>query len=230
MRKGHVTLRVLVGGARFATTVHTPWPMALSEAGLPVAPCGVRTAGDRLTFVYPAGCTARFTLFDFLDSVEVDLGLQTTIEYVGKTANPATRPTNLAHRGLAEAAHSADPVRDEIAVLFNTFHVHAGASKGPLTVMTSNSLTNELDVRPEAEFIEKMLIDYFEPAQQRCVLSEERARLRRLDADLRNRGVGAVDLVYEVDAGSDLYRIGSARIPASRAHHVRRDLETGVSC
>lgn len=131
---------------------------------------------------------------------------------------------------VAVTGYSLPPDRqgcgDFVSDSIDRFYVHDD-QVGPFARMKPD--VDGLDVRPEAEFIEKVLIDYFEPVQQHCVLSEERAQLRRFEADLRSRGVGTVDLVYEVDAGSDLYRIGSTTIPPSRVHHVHRDLTARVS-
>jgi hypothetical protein len=203
--------------------------MILDEDGYPLAPCGLQTAGEQLTFIFSNGGTVTATLFDYLAHVDTDLGLQSTVEYVGKTANPATRPTDLEHRGLLETAYKTNHMHEEIVILFNTFHIRATAATEQLTVMTSNSLINQLHVRPEAEFIESLLIDYFEPEEQRCSLTDTRGRLRSLAESARTRGVRTVDLIYEVDAESDIYRIGSRRVRASRVHHIQRDLRSSGS-
>lgn len=227
---GHeVELRVLKGGAWLPRKIRLPVLMRPNRDGVIAAPCDLRIAGDQLVFTFLDGGTATTTLFDYLAAADTDLSLQSTVEYVGVTLSPATRPSNLEHRGLLETVYHTNSEHEEIVLLFNTFHVRAAAATEQLTVMSSNSLLNQLQIRPEAEFIEKLFIDYFEPEQQRCVLVDERTRLRNLERELEKTGVRTIALTYEVDAASDIYRIGSRHVRASRAHRIRRELRASAS-
>jgi hypothetical protein len=69
---------------------HDPAVTAITTAG--------ESSRDALNFRYADGGTVATTLFDYLMIADVDLGLNTTIEYVGMTATPEDRPKNLEHR------------------------------------------------------------------------------------------------------------------------------------
>lgn len=227
LRADHVEFRLSVGKDWFSRSMRAAIPWRAVD-GVLHAPIAVQVRGDYVTFHFNGGSTATWTLFDYLGTADLDLGLSAVVEYVGMTAKPEDRPTNLEHRGLLETVHDTDPEREEVFIMFNTFHVLASTSHSYLSVVASNSLTDQLRIREESEYVEKLFIDYFEPAQQRCSLSVERACLRRLEEVLRSRRVRTVELTYEVEATSDLYRTGSARVPASRAHAIRRSLADQV--
>lgn len=226
LKKGQIAFRFSVGESRWPKTKELPAPSLINLASnTEIPPIGVNHTESCFTVTYANGQKMSSTLFDYFEHHQVDLGLVSNVEYIGQTNHPKDRPLNYKHPGLAKVFQNANRDICEVFCVYNAFHASFRGELGPgVTLMGSNSTSEILNQKHEAEFIESLLIDYFKPEAQCKTTPKDRTRLENLEAILRKNSVQGVNLEYQVETQSDLYRLGSSTIRPSKRHKVHRPL------
>jgi hypothetical protein len=64
-----------------------------------------------------------FSIYDFIDSFEIDLGNSSKIVYVGETDFPTNRPFDKPHLGMMKAIYNYKNVGNDIFIYYNVFHI-----------------------------------------------------------------------------------------------------------
>lgn len=151
----------------------------------------------------------------------VNLGVASEVTYVGRTEDPGTRVIDGNHRGLTDTLAIALERQDDVFLYTSTFHArsHSASKDGGMVFVFSNSLTDNIPIKPETDLIEKLLITYFDPVTMKKERDSDRTKLRKILTRLREKeNVAAVEMRLEVDDTSDYYRFGNANVAYGHRH------------
>lgn len=158
---------------------------------------------------------------NLLLDLSVNLGVASEVTYVGRTEDPATRVIDGNHRGLTDTLAIALERQDDVFLYTNTFHArsHSASKDGGMVFVFSNSLTDNIPIKPETDLIEKLLITYFDPVTMKKERDSDQTKLRKILTRLsENENVAAVEMRLEVDDTSDYYRFGNANVAYGHRH------------
>lgn len=163
-----------------------------------------------------------FSIHDFLEYANIDLGISSNVEYVGYTKNPHTRPTGGAHTGLSDVLYQNLSNDNDVFIYFNTFKVTAIGGRDNFYFATSNAMTNEVDVDEEGEIIEKSFIFYFNSENQKRNKNREYQELNNklLNLLFRNK-IQSIYYNYEFEQKSDYAKFSSSEVKADSCHKFK---------
>lgn len=166
--------------------------------------------------------------------VQVNLGLNSEVTYVGRTEKPGARVINGDHRGLSDTLTIALERQDDVFLFSNMFHArhHSSTPDGDMVFIVSNSLTDEIAIEPETDLVEKLLIYYFDTVTQKKTRRGELGALRNMLTKLRDeKHISAVEMSFEVDDPSEYFRFGNAQVAYSHRHAFVCELvDNELSC
>ena len=158
-----------------------------------------------------------YSIHDFLEKYNINLGITSRIEYVGCTKNPHTRPTNGSHTGLNDILYNNIDTRD-ILIYFNTFRVYSKGGSNGLHFITANAMTNEIDVEKEGNIIEKSFILYFDSEHQNRNKLNESNELKNEIKYLLNKNINSINFYYEIDGNNDYGFLSSSKVLPDHIH------------
>lgn len=180
------------------------------------------TTTDRfIIFTRENGDELLFSVHDFLQSFDVELGHSSTIHYVGYTKNPHNRPIDGAHSGLNDILYRVSNEDNDIFIYYNLFKVtaHGEDAKTKITFLVANSMTDEVQVDKEGLIIEKCLILYFDSANQTKNRASEIAELENSLITLADENkIDSISMNYELENPSEYFKFGSSTIAPSDRH------------
>ena len=181
----------------------------------------------KITLRGSEGVSLTVPIHTILLELGINLGIDSVITYVGKTENPGERVIDGNHRGLSDTLTASLEKQDDVFLFSNTFHArhHAATADGGMSFVISNSMTDEIQVAPEADLIEKLLICHFDPFTMKSQRKSDLTKLANSLAKIQKENqVVAVEMELEVDDESDYYRFGNKSIQPSGRHAFRCSL------
>ncbi|MCG3651388.1 hypothetical protein L5F32_03780 [Aliarcobacter butzleri] len=165
--------------------------------------------------------TIIMSIHDFLLEFNINIGIETVIHYVGKTKNPHTRPTNSVHAGLSNVLYNIPTEEEDVFLYFNTFKVITEVENNAygLNFITTNSLTDEIDVENEADIIEKAFILYFDSEiQYENRIKENKEFKNNLIKLTNNNNIRSLQIFYEMRGTSEYWKFSSSAINKNYRH------------
>lgn len=150
------------------------------------------------------------------------------VSYIGRTENPRERVIDGNHRGLSDTLTAALDKQDDVFLFSNIFHArhHTATADGAIVFIVSNSMTDDIEVAPEADLIEKLLICHFDPFTMKSQRKSDLTKLTNALAKIQKENqVVVVEMNLEVDDESDYYRFGNKSIRSSNRHAFRCSLK-----
>jgi len=161
------------------------------------------------------------SIHDFLEHLNINLGLYSNVEYVGYTKNPHTRPTNSSHAGLSDVLYKVSNEDFDTLIYFNVFKVTTRAvnNQSMVDLVISNAMTDELDVELEGKLIEKCFIFYFDALSQNRNKDQEMKELKNnLDKIYEENKITRVNFIYEFEEPNEYGIFSSSQISPSMNH------------
>jgi hypothetical protein len=101
-----------------------------------------------ITFQYAPNQKVSVSIYDFLQSGNIELGINTEIHYVGYTRNSSERPINRSHRGLSDMLYRVSNEEHDFFVFYNLFKVSSiGLNlESPINYCVANSMIDEVKI------------------------------------------------------------------------------------
>lgn len=198
----------------------------LTEHGLGIRP-KISNNGIQITF-HSERKNLSIPIHTILLDLGINMGIDSMVSYVGKTEKPGKRFIDGNHRGLTDTLTAAMDKQDDVFLFSSIFHAthHAVTADNGVVFVVSNSMTNAIEVAPEADLIEKLLICHFEPFTMK---SQRKSDLTKLTNALvkikKEHQVIAVEMSMEVNDESDYYKFGNDLIKPSHRHAFRCSLK-----
>lgn len=183
-----------------------------------------------ITLKDSTGYRFTYSIHDFLEILDISLGIDSRVEYVGYTKNPESRPTNGSHTGLSDVLYQIAEEKRDAFIYFNTFKVISKTvnSAANIQINIANAMIDEIDVELEGLILEKCFIFYFDSKNQTRNKDKERKELEnylvKLDTDYNIR---AIHVRYEFEIPNEYGVFSSSKIPANIGHifTVTKDLD-----
>lgn len=201
-----------------------------NETLKPIKPKVITT--DRfINFTRENGDELLFSIHDFLQAFDVELGHSSTIHYVGYTKNPHNRPIDGAHSGLNDVLYRVSNEDNDIFIYYNLFKVttHGENNNSKVNFIVANSMTDEIQVDREGLIIEKCLILYFDSANQTKNRANEITELENSLIALANENkISSISMMYEMDVPSEYFEFGSATVVSSDRHVFSYTIRDGM--
>lgn len=189
------------------------------------------TTTDRfIIFTRENGDELIFSIHDFLQNFDVELGHSSTIQYVGYTKNPHNRPIDGAHSGLNDILYRVSNEDNDIFIYYNLFKVtaHADSLDSTINFFVANSMTDEIQVDKEGLIIEKCLILYFDSSNQIKNRASEITELENSLITLANDNkITSINMIYELEVPSEYFKFGSSTVAASDRHVFSYTIKNG---
>lgn len=139
-----------------------------------------------------------YTIHEFLDHFNINLGIYNKVEYVGYTKNPDTRPTNGSHSGLNDVLYKVPNNDNDFLIIFNIFETLVKAYNEKIDYRFL--VMNPLEAKLEGELIEKCLISYFNSDNQNRNRTKEE---KEIINTINNEGFNSVTINYEYELVND---------------------------
>ncbi len=186
-----------------------------------------------ITMMDASGVLTTYSVHDFLEYLNIKLGLDSRVEYVGCTKNPHTRPTNGAHTGLSDVQHQIAEEKRDALIYFNVFKVISRTRNTNASVVfnVANAMSNEIPPTLEGHIIEKCFIFYFDSKNQNRNKVKERTELEGNLTKLATRNkIKEIHINYEFDKVNEYSTFSSSNVTANTRHRftVKKD-KHGVS-
>ena len=157
-----------------------------------------------------------------LEMFNISLGIHSNITYVGRTNEPKRRVVDGNHRGLTDTLLLAQENNDDIFLFSNIFHGrhHGESQNGVIHFVISNSITDHIAIKPEAELIEKLFIYYFDPITQRKERKADISKLRNLMKSIfKDENVISTEVSYAMEIPNEYFKFGSEIIEPKSEHN-----------
>lgn len=167
-------------------------------------------------------------IHQFLVDKEIELGINTEIQYIGSTDDPADRPLKRKHRGYSDVVYFSSPDKFDIFVYYNLFKVTSITTENdsPISFAVSNALIDDVRKREEGEIVEHCLINYFETKAQELNRENELAGLKNYLSKLwLNKKIQKITFDIEMENHSEFFRFFSRKVDATDRHHFSCALE-----
>lgn len=174
-----------------------------------------------ITFTQSNGKGVCIPIHSLLDALDVSLGIHSRVTYVGRTNDPGRRVVDGNHRGLSDTLTLANESGDDVFIFSNVFHGrhHSETADGGIQFVVSNSLIDEIDMKNEADLLEKLLIFYFNPITQREERRRDMATLRNLLERIRKeKNIATAEISFACASPNEYFRFGSDAIQAKGEH------------
>jgi len=221
-RKGF-SVKVVMGAERKRARFHghvdrRVWPwLKKPDVALTDRFITFKTSPDSMTW----------SVHDFLSEIGVAADLPSKVEYVGKTKQPDMRLASGRHEYLARITHRTSEGFDTF-LLVHLFKVTVHAPAGPFFIVTTNPMTDQVNVEHEADIIECAFVRYFMTEYQRDGQGDELSKLRNRLQDLAQvHNIREVVFDLEMQEGLDSSPLFSAAVDSSRRHAFRCTLVDG---
>ena len=174
-----------------------------------------------IRIVHSQDVSEMYSVHDFLQVVDFNIGEPTTIHYVGITKDPGDRPLSRKHRGITDTLYNVSNEANDFFVYINLFKVtaHASSATHNMVFVAANAFTDEINTDEEGAIVEGALIAYFECISQRLNGSKERSAFRGLlDEIAKENKIRSVAMHIEVDHPSEYFSFGSDVVLAANSH------------
>lgn len=183
-----------------------------------------------ITFVEISGDKHTASVHDFLLNNQINIGIDTYVQYVGKTKIPERRPLDGSHSGLNKILYSLSNEENDIFIFYNLFKIMVFAKNDEFNAefIVPNSMTDEIDVEKEGDILEKSLILHFSSENQMNNIGKELGELKNNLAMIADSNhINKITMGYEVDDISEYYRFGSSTIAPKHNHTFCFSVENG---
>lgn len=177
-----------------------------------------------IQFDFRNGLVFTYAIHDFIRIFHVNLGLPTTVHYVGKTRNPETRPIDRRHTGIADTIYNVSNEENDFFLIIIVFKVTsiARSSSYGLNFLTGNGLTDEVCVDLEGNVLEGGFLDYFScPIQNKSGANERPSLLKTLEMMKNDLGIDHVIFDFDPEP-PDEYLVLQSKNTESSVRHVFR--------
>lgn len=191
------------------------------------------TSDDGRFLLFQSGKNSKpegISIHDFLMANGFDLGIDTEIQYVGSTDDPAARPLKRKHRGYGDVAYSVPSDNNDLFVFYNLFKVISisTAKNSPIRFVVGNSIIDEVKKREEGMIIEHRLVHYFGVKAQELDKKREYTKLKNgLTGLWKKCKISKINFTIEVDQKVDFFRFFSRNVTASDQHSFSCSVENG---
>lgn len=190
----------------------------------------VRVDDRFISLTYATGNSVTRPIHDFLGEAMSDLGFHSDIKYIGLTRNPETRPLFDGHQPLSQISYKTDLEDRDIFIYFNIFKVSTFVEneERKATIITTNGLTNDLDIEREGRILEKSFILYFSPDENAANTAREQAEIKNslLEA-ASTASLKKLTVSYEVENPTAYYDFATNKIPPKHNHSFICSVESG---
>lgn len=171
-----------------------------------------------------AGGKTSIAIYDFLNWNNIETGIDTEVQYVGYTKNPADRPFDRGHRGFGDMMHwmSREDEAYDYFIFYNLFKVISIAPNpgAMLNFIVPNSMTDEVSVSDEGLILEKVLIKYFGTKPQELNKERESSELNnRLETLAARHRINSITFDLSMDEPCELFRFFSRTVKSTDRHH-----------
>ncbi|WP_341363745.1 hypothetical protein P8T57_16795 [Thalassospira sp. SN3W] len=171
--------------------------------------------------------TLDFPISIFLQEFGIDLGICSEITYIGRTDDPKRRVIDGNHRGLSDTLSMSLDSGDDVFVHFNLFHAryHSEIPEKGIHFLASNSLLDYVEIKEEAEIIEKLFINYFRPSTQSGSKSTDSTRLKKSVSRLNsNKNVKSIIVSCELNNSAHDFNFFTPSISPRKGHIFQCEL------
>ena len=173
-------------------------------------------------------------VYDFLNWNDIETGVNSEVQYVGYTKNPAERPFDRDHRGFGDMIHwmSREDEAYDYFIYYNLFKVISIAPNpdAMLNFVVPNSMIDEVSVGDEGLILEKVLIKYFGAKPQELNKDRESSELNnRLETLATRHKINSITFDLSMNKPCELFRFFSRSVePTDRHHFTCRIGESGA--
>jgi hypothetical protein len=180
---------------------------------------------DRYITIYnEVGGKSTISIYDFLNFFEIETGVNSEVQYVGYTKNPAERPLNRDHRGFGDMLHwtSRGDEDYDYFIFYNLFKVLSiGINPGAMfNFIVPNAMMDEVTVEDEGLILEKALIKYFDPKPQDLNKARETSELNnRLELLAKHHRIQSITFDLSMALPNELFRFYSRKIEPTDRHN-----------
>jgi hypothetical protein len=174
-----------------------------------------------ITFYLVSGHTIISSVHDLLNTVNINLGINSKVQYVGYTKNPNTRPINGIHAGLSEVLYNVSADNNDIFITFNLFKVTTQSLNKDykFNFIIPNSMSNEIDVDLEGQILEKCLILFFDSNNQTKNKEKEYQELKNNLLKISNKNkINSIQFYYEFERYNEYWFFYSSKVKANSKH------------
>ena len=148
----------------------------------------------------------RMYVYDLLYHFGYKFKSENEILYVGYTQNPEDRPFKGTHEGLTQILYNYyDKRKEDIFISYQQFHVNSLVTNGLITIQSSNTMTNEIDIVTESKIIESSLIKYYLEGKRYNYIREENYLLNRLKDDLFDRKITSLIFLLDYKKSNSMF-------------------------
>lgn len=189
-----------------------------------INPSRIIVTEENITFYDNDLNTVTMDVHKFLMEFNINLGISNRVEYVGLTVSPDERPTDLNHAGLSRIllGHAHKKELRDYFIYHHVFKVlNETQSSFGINFLIANGWTDEIDIKTEADIIEKSFILYFgSDYQSKTVESDNSSLTNNLKKLLENNNIQKIRFYYELaDCSRDYATFYSAKTSAATTHH-----------
>ncbi|MTC51221.1 hypothetical protein GKR59_16495 [Providencia alcalifaciens] len=174
-----------------------------------------------ITIKFLNGNSCTMTIHDFLEATNINLGIDSKVEYVGFTKNPDTRPTNGAHSGLNDVIYNVIDEKKDSFIYFNIFKVYSKADNSThnLNFVFANSMIDEVNVDMEGSILEKCFILYFNSDNQYRNKNKEYDELRSSLVKLaKENKINSINIHYALSDNNEYEVFSSSKVQPNHEH------------
>lgn len=172
-------------------------------------------------FIHSEEVTLTYSIHDFLQNFDIDLGIASEVHYVGITKDPSGRPLNREHRGITDTLYNVSNEDNDFFIYINLFKVLSDAQNHShgLHFLVANSLIDEVPTQEEGNVIESALIEYFNCASQDVNRKKEKQILtNQLISLAEQNNIQSISAHIEVDPTNEYFLFGSKTVPPKASH------------
>ena len=181
-----------------------------------------------ITFYLKNGNTISSSVHDLLNTLDINLGINSKIQYVGYTKNPNTRPINGTHAGLSEVLYNVYTQDNDIFIIFNLFKITTKSLNNNygFNFIIPNSMSNEIDVDLEGQILEKCLILFFNSSNQTKNKEKEYTELKNNLLEISNENkINTIQFYYEFERYNEYWFFYSSKVEANTKHIFTLELK-----
>jgi ribosomal protein S8E len=215
--KKWLVITLLVGRDRRRHTIKLKFG---DSDGIPLTP-RVEVSERFIRIIHSDTASDIFSVHDFLQTFDIEMGITTQVHYVGITKDPADRPLSRKHRGITDTLYNVSNEENDFFIFVNLFKVMSNAKNDAygLRFVVANSMIDEIPTDEEGLVVESALIAYFDCASQHLNRGKERAVLSNQLASLAEEyKIQSVSVHLEMESPNEYFVFGSDAVAATLSH------------
>lgn len=191
----------------------------------------VEVTDSFIRFIHSEELSFTYSIHDFLQSFDIDLGITSEVHYVGMTKDPSDRPLSREHRGITDTLYNVSNEDNDFFIYINLFKVLSDAKNHShgLHFLVANSLIDEVPTQEEGNVIESVLIEYFNCASQDVNRKKEKGLLtNQLISLAAKSNIQSISAHIEIDPINEYFIFGSKTVPAKPNHSFKIHIVDGT--